>query len=137
MITFAQYLSESFFGAGHTFSSNGLTYNVPEMVKWAAQNYPARNVNIRKLLISLYSPGFHADEKLGSPEWAQRAWSADPKYPVVVVRYDDGKVHVADGNHRLWAAFQKWKDSGFKKELSQIKAYFIPYEDLKSAFHPD
>lgn len=61
------------------------------------------------------------DEAPGTPEFIERAMRSDLKYPIIVVRYNDGDL-IADGNHRLWKA----RAQGLKK----IEGYLLYEKEL-------
>jgi len=72
------------------------------------------------------SPNEEFDEVPGSPEFVDRAMKTDLKYPITVIRYDDGDF-IADGNHRLWKA----RAEGWKK----ISGYLLQSDDLVNIPH--
>lgn len=106
------------------YSDNSGEWNVPDIVDYATENGKKMSFSIGDLAKIAFQPSEDEefDEVPGSPEFIERAMKTDLKYPITVVRYDDGDF-IADGNHRLWKA----RELGQKK----IIGYLIQSDDLK------
>lgn len=107
------------------YSDNSGEWNVPDIVDYASENGTRVWFNIDDLAEIAFepSPNEKRDDIPGSPEYIERAMKADLKYPIIVIRYDDGDF-IADGNHRLWKA----RSLGWKK----IMGYLIQSDDLRN-----
>jgi hypothetical protein len=62
------------------------------------------------------------DEERGSEAFKKRRDAADLSYPIIVVRYPDGSMLIADGNHRLAKAKHEKYD--------KINGYIVERSDL-------
>ena len=106
-----------------TFNDENGVFRVIDIFNWAKKNAPLVSFNIDKLAEIAFKPSpFEAEEDIpGSDSFVKRAMESDLKYPIIVVRYDDGDF-IADGVHRLWKA----RSEG----LTEIKGYLMQEKDL-------
>lgn len=128
MITFLQFL-ENYKLEDQTFSDSNGTYNVKQLIDFATKNKKIQNINIKELEHNL-EPSEHetGDELPGDPAFIARANKADLKYPIVVVKYNDG-LWIADGVHRLWKAkhLKRSHIRGYVIDQSELKKFMAPY----------
>jgi hypothetical protein len=104
------------------FSDVNGNYLVRDLVNFAVRTKKVQRVAIDQLLHNLEaSPDETGDELPGHPEFVERARHASLKYPIIIVKYDDG-LWVADGVHRLWKANNNGDET--------IKAYIIDEKEL-------
>jgi len=102
---------------GQVYELNGKGYDVPELTYWCVENLDLRNIPLVDLTMS------KSDEKHASKEFKKHARKVDHKgYPIVVVARSDGKLQIADGNHRAFKA----ASAGEKT----IEGYIIPEDQL-------
>lgn len=86
------------------FTDDDGGYDVMDMVHYAEKTKDVVDVPISKLMHNFEaSPEELTDEIPGSPEFIERAKKADMKYPILIIKYDDG-LWIADGVHRTWKA---------------------------------
>lgn len=107
------------------YSDDKGEWSVPDIVDYATNNGKKMSFSVDALaeIAFMPSPDEEGDEVPGSPEYVERAMKTDLKYPITVIRYDDGDF-IADGNHRLWKARAK----GWKK----ISGYLLQSDDLEN-----
>ena len=118
---FCKYAEMSF--EEQKYSDDRGEWSVPDIVDYATENGKKMMFVVDDLAEIAFkpSPDEKGDEVPGSPEYIERAMKTDLKYPIIVIRYDDGDF-IADGNHRLWKARQL----GLKK----IPGYLLQSDDL-------
>lgn len=80
---------------------------------------------MRRLLHNLNT--MRTDDGVGSDGFVERALATDCRWPILVFREKDGKLHVLDGTHRLWKA----KHYGRTK----ISGRIVPLKDLLNVTH--
>ena len=105
------------------YSDDRGEWSVPDIIDYATENGKKMSFSVKSLaeIAFMPSPDEEFDEVPGSPEFVDRAMKTDLKYPITVIRYDDGDF-IADGNHRLWKARAK----GWEK----ISGYLLQSDDL-------
>ena len=104
---------------GQVYTLDGVGYDVPKLTYYAQDNYPAVDIPLFDLMMS------KSDEKHGSKEFKKHAKKVNHKeFPIVVVLRNDGKLQIADGNHRAWRAADEGEET--------IKGYVIPQDELPS-----
>ena len=121
MKTFMEFI-ESYRLEDQTFSDDKGEYSVSRIVRYAEKNKELSSLPIDLLLHNLEPSPYETGSELpGDPEFIARANEADLKYPIIVVRYDDG-LFIADGVHRLWRAKSEGRE--------EIKAYVFDRKEL-------
>lgn len=108
---------------GQYFSdkTDGPQWNIGEIMDFVKKN----DINYSPISVDMLvemTEGTKLDEKPGSKAFIKRRDAADLSYPIVVIRYPDGSMLIADGNHRL----AKAKHEGYGK----INGYIIERSDL-------
>ena len=100
------------------FSDNFGEWKIKDILLYVKDNVKTEYLDVEELAKIAFqpSPEEEPEDIPGSPEFVERAAKSNIKYPIIVIRYNDGDF-VADGNHRLWKA----KSLGMKK----IKGYLI------------
>lgn len=102
---------------GQVYELDGREYDVPKLTHWAEENVEVQDIPLTDLTMS------KSDEKHGSKKFKKHAKKVDHKgFPIVCVLRDDGKIQIADGNHRAWKAAAAGEET--------IKGYVIPQADL-------
>lgn len=102
---------------GQVYELNGKGYDVPELTYWCAENLDPQEIPLSDLMMS------KSDEKHGSKEFKKHAKGVSVnKFPIVVVARSDGKLQIADGNHRAFKAASLGKET--------IEGYVIPEDQL-------
>ena len=102
---------------GQVYVLNGIGYDVPKLTFWAEDHLEAEDIPLKSLTMS------KSDEKHGSEDFKKHAKKVDhKKFPIVCVVRNDGKIQIADGNHRAWKAAEKGAET--------IMGYLIPEDDL-------
>lgn len=91
---------------GQVYSCGGRNYDVPLLTAWCKENLDVSDIPLASLTMS------HSDEKHGSDEFKAHAQEVSvDEFPIVVVALDDGRLQIADGNHRAWKAAASGRDT--------------------------
>lgn len=102
---------------GQVYELNGKGYDVPELTYWCVENLDSQDIPLADLTMS------KSDEKHGSKEFKKHAAKVNhKKFPIVVVARSDGKLQIADGNHRAFKAAAAGEKT--------IEGYIIPEDQL-------
>jgi hypothetical protein len=102
---------------GQVYELNGKGYDVPKLTYWAEANVPETAIPLKDLTMS------KSDEKHGTKEFKKHAKKVDHKgFPIVCVQRADGKIQIADGNHRAWKAAEAGDE--------MIQGYVVPEDQL-------
>lgn len=102
---------------GQVYELNGKGYDVPKLTYWAEENIEATDISLKDLTMS------KSDEKHGSKGFKKHAKKVSlNKFPIVCVKRNDGKLQIADGNHRAWKAADAGEET--------ISGYIIPEDQL-------
>lgn len=102
---------------GQVYTLNGVGYDVPKLTYWCRDNLPALDIPLASLWMS------KSDEKHGSDDFKKHAKEIKKDSPpIVTVLRNDGKLQIADGNHRAWNAAEDGSET--------IKGYIVPEADL-------
>lgn len=102
---------------GQVYTLDGVGYDVPRLTAWAKENIPVEDIPLGDLIMS------KSDEKHGSKEFKKHAKKVNhKKFPIVTVRLEDGRIQIADGNHRAWKAIDAGEET--------IQGYVIPYDQM-------
>jgi ParB-like chromosome segregation protein Spo0J len=109
------FITESRFHGQVYTAPDGRQFDVPKLTYWAQEFLDITDVRPKDLLMS------KSDEKHGSKEFKQHADEIKIS-PIVVVELEDGRLQIADGNHRAWKAMEA--------QMKRMPAYVIPWEDL-------
>jgi hypothetical protein len=101
-------------------SETGGEWHVGDLIHQAESTKEVEEVPIADIEESLSS--LSADEEVGSKEFRERADKADLKYPVILMRNEDGSLDIVDGSHRAWKA---------REQKVPLKARILEPSDLK------
>jgi hypothetical protein len=99
-------------------------YSVGRLYDWARENIKPEFISTSDIT-GVFGTGEGkdiSDEPDDSPEFLARAEASDLRYPLLLVRMQDGYLEVADGRHRLKKAMIHGIDS--------IAAYIIDVDNL-------
>ena len=114
------------------YSDNDGEWKVSDIFQYMEDNkVPVTKISVEELSDSNLMPEFaDADEKIGSPEFVERAKKSDLSYPILIVEYPD-ELWVCDGLHRLWKAREEGLETIdarviSKEQLDSIKKSFAP-----------
>ena len=92
--------------------------DIMDFIQKTGINYSPIDIGI----LAKMTKGMKLDEKPGSEEFKERRDKSDLTFPIIVVRYPDGSMLIADGNHRLAKAKHEKYD--------KINGYIIERSDL-------
>lgn len=119
-----------------TFSDDTGAWAVPDLLA-AAQSRRPKKLSVAELAAqNLGDDDSRADEPVGSPEFIARAEVADLRFPILVVKYANGKLLIADGLHRLWKAQKLGRELISAYVLDQSSLAKIP-QIAKTAGAPE
>ena len=94
------------------------------------QQKPVERLPVLDLFDAVFMSGDTTDltdEPVGSYEFRIRCHRANLRWPILVVRDDDGIPSVVDGYHRLWKAWSRGSKTILARVLTRAELYAIPH----------
>lgn len=102
---FKNWLTESWFEESG-YKINGQMYSVPKLAQYASKNLKLTQLPVDEIKRKyVWAENLFVDVG-DEEEWAVRSMKADLKFPVLMLRYQDGSMELIDGNHRTWKAWR-------------------------------
>lgn len=102
--------------AGIGIDGQTFRFNVRDLIAHA-EKYPVKNIDPKQFQSQL-------DQRREDPSTSKsRMEKADLKFPIIVVKRNNGELYIADGTHRTHKAIEN--------NIDKIKARIIPVNDMK------
>jgi hypothetical protein len=105
---------------GRTWGDGEVEYHVGDLIHLAESTKDVEEVPFSDIEKSFEET--ESDEEVESRDFQERADKADLKYPVILLRQEDGSLDIMDGKHRAWKAREKGVP---------LKARILEWDDLE------